>query len=66
MQHVATWFAARSIKTKMLAGFACVLVILLAVAGVGYWRFLGVVCITACQPPLDRGRRGRHGSEAQQ
>ena len=33
---------ALSIKTRMLAGFACVLVILLAVAGIGFWRFEGV------------------------
>ena len=42
MHGFARWIAALSIRTKMLAGFACVLVILLAVAGIGYWRFLGV------------------------
>ncbi len=42
MQSIAHWVTSRSIKTKMLAGFASVLVILLAVAGIGYWRFLGV------------------------
>ena len=42
MQHIIRWIAARSIKTKTLAGFACVLVILLAVAGIGSWRFYGV------------------------
>lgn len=42
MQGIAHWIASCSIKTKMLAGFACVLVILLAVAGIGYGRFLGV------------------------
>src|SRR6478672_2171825 len=38
LRSIATW----SIKTKLLAGFACVLAILLAVAGIGYYRFLGV------------------------
>ena len=38
VRSIATW----SIKTKLLAGFACVLAILLAVAGIGYYRFLGV------------------------
>ncbi len=42
MQRMLRWLATRSIKTKILAGFACVLIILLAVAGIGYWRFLGV------------------------
>ncbi len=42
MRHIARWISALSIKTKLVAGFACVLTILLAVAGIGYWRFLGV------------------------
>src|SRR5215813_6929345 len=42
MQHVARSIASWSIKAKLLAGFACVLAILLAVAGIGYYRFLGV------------------------
>ena len=42
MHHIARWIAAFPIKTKMLAGFGCVLIILLCVAGIGYWRFLGV------------------------
>ena len=42
MRHITRWISALSIKTKLVAGFACVLTILLAVAGIGYWRFLGV------------------------
>ena len=42
MRRIARWISAFSIKTKLAAGFACVLTILLAVAGIGYWRFLGV------------------------
>ena len=42
MRPVIKWINARSIKTKMLAGFASVLIILLGVAGSGYLRFLGV------------------------
>jgi CHASE3 domain sensor protein len=42
MHLITRWIAALSIETKLVAGFACVLRILLAVAGIGYWRFLGV------------------------
>ena len=42
MDRIAQWLGTLSIKVKILAGFACVLVILLAVAGIGYWRFQGV------------------------
>lgn len=42
MPRVARWFSALSIKTKAMAGFGCVLVILLGVAGIGYLRFLAV------------------------
>ncbi|MEJ0016440.1 MAG: methyl-accepting chemotaxis protein [Acetobacteraceae bacterium] len=31
-----------SIRTKLLGGFSIVIAILLTVAGIGYWRFLGV------------------------
>lgn len=42
MDRIGQWLGTLSIKAKILAGFACVLVILLAVAGIGYWRFQGV------------------------
>ena len=42
MRHITRWISALSIKTKLVAGFACVLTILLAVAGIGYWRFLAL------------------------
>ncbi len=42
MNRIRRWLGTLSIKAKILAGFACVLVILLAVAGIGYWRFQGV------------------------
>jgi methyl-accepting chemotaxis protein len=42
MDRFGRWLGAFSIKTRMLAGFACVLLILLAVAGIGCWRFQGV------------------------
>ena len=42
MRRITHWLSALSIKTKILAGFASVVVILLAVAGIGYWSFLGV------------------------
>src|SRR4051794_39818273 len=42
MRSVTRWIQTVSIKAKVLGGFGCVLVILLAVAGIGYWRFLGV------------------------
>ena len=42
MDRFGRWLGALSIKTRILIGFGCVLVILLAVAGIGYWRFQGV------------------------
>ncbi len=42
MQRLSRWLTARSIGTKIFAGFGCVLAILLVVAGTGYLRFLGV------------------------
>jgi methyl-accepting chemotaxis protein len=42
MQGLSHWISSRSIMSKMLVGFGCVLVILLAVAGVAYMQFLGV------------------------
>ena len=42
MDRIRHWLASLSIKTRIIMGFACVLVILLAVAGIGYWRFQGV------------------------
>jgi methyl-accepting chemotaxis protein len=42
MNRIGRWLGTLSIKAKILAGFACVLAILLAVAGIGYWRFQGV------------------------
>jgi methyl-accepting chemotaxis protein len=42
MQRLSSWLSARSIGTKIFAGFGCVLAILLVVAGTGYLRFLGV------------------------
>ena len=42
MDRIRHWLGSLSIKTKMLMGFASVLVILLAVAGTAYWRFQGV------------------------
>lgn len=42
MDRIRRWLGSLSIKTKMLMGFVCVLAILLAVAGTGYWRFQGV------------------------
>src|ERR1700761_9677436 len=42
MDRFGRWLGTFSIKTRMLAGFACVLLILLAVAGIGCWRFQGV------------------------
>ncbi len=42
MDRIRHWLGTLSIKTRIIMGFACVLVILLAVAGIGYWRFQGV------------------------
>jgi hypothetical protein len=42
MDRIRRWLGSLAIKAKMLMGFTCVLVILLAVARTGYWRFQGV------------------------
>jgi methyl-accepting chemotaxis protein len=64
MRRITRWLSALSIKTKILVGFASVLIILLAVAGIGYWSFLGVadslrdyvqrVAIVAASRDIDR------------